>query len=131
MKPQPLRTRRAVLCWLALGTASPLLAAEPGAASAPSGRDEEPKGKPKEKPASLTVQVSGDGKPLAHAEVRVKTASGDVQNRFTQDDGSVALNAISPGKTNVKVIASGWDSGSADVTLKAGQAATLPIKLKK
>lgn len=112
------------------------------AASAPPGGDGSPKPKPpkdgekdpdrgKDKPAArLVIKVSGDGKPVAHADVKVKIGGGDGIPLVTNDRGEASLTRNGGGLAEVHVIAQGWASGRGVVELKAGEV-TLSIELKK
>ena len=145
MNTIPLPCRRSLLCGVALVLAAalrPQHALAYAAASAPTGNeDETPKGKPpKDKDRDrdrdksttrLVVKVSGNGKPVSHADVKVKVGGGDGISLVTNDRGEASLTLNAPGAAEVHVIALGWTSGRGVVELKAGEPTSLQIELKK
>ncbi len=135
--------RRQLLGGVALALAAGRAAGDPwgqAAASAPPGGNGTPPRPPKEgdkdpergrdKTARLVVKVSGDGKPVAHADVKVKIGGGDGIPLVTNDRGEASLTRSGGGLAEVHVIAQGWVSGRGVVELKTGEA-TLSIELKK
>ncbi|WP_082533054.1 carboxypeptidase-like regulatory domain-containing protein [Pelomonas sp. Root1237] len=143
MNTIPLPCRRSLLCGVVLVLAAalrPQHALAYAAASAPTGNDDEaPKGKPpKDKDRDrdksttrLVVKVSGNGKPVSHADVKVKVGGGDGISLVTNDRGEASLTLNAPGAAEVHVIALGWASGRGVVELKAGEPTSLQIELKK
>ncbi len=137
MPPVPLNMLRVLVTALVLCAASAPQAAEPAhkpaaapASAGDTGKPDEAAGKPgKDKPASLTVRVLGDGKPVAQAEVKIKFTSGAEEVRPTNDKGSITVSRVASGTAKVRVLADGWDSGRGEVDLKGGQASSLTITL--
>ncbi len=84
----------------------------------------------KGKNAALTIVVTGNGKPLAQAEVKVKLPAGvgGEATLSTNQSGEAIFNSAGTGTAKVRVIASGWESVLQDVILKGGPQ-RLTIKL--
>ena len=76
----------------------------------------------KSKGAELTVLVTGNGKPIRQAEVRVAfpSSAGGESKRPTDGAGEATFKAGKPGTVKVRVIASGWESALREVVLKEG-----------
>ena len=85
----------------------------------------------KDKPATLTVLVLGDDKPVVGADVKLKSNAGSEDVRLTNDAGSVTIVRAAGGVVKVRVLAEGWDSGLAEAQLTAGRVTTLTVKLKR
>lgn len=139
--------RRSLPGGVALALATSRAGGDPwgqAAASAPPG-GEEPQARPskgdgkdrgrerdKDKPpARLVVRVRGDGKPVVHADVKVKVGGGDGISLVTNERGEASLTRNAAGPAEVHVIAPGWVSGRGVVELKAGEPTSLSIELKK
>lgn len=81
------------------------------------------------KGAVLTVIVTGDGKPVAQAEVKVMFNGGGEVTLLTNQSGEAPFNFAGTGGSTVRVIATGWKSALQEVVLKPGPQ-QLAIKLK-
>lgn len=79
----------------------------------------------------LNVIVTGDGKPIANAEVKVKLlhgAGGEAQ-LHTDSDGKASFKVSGTGAASVRILVTGWKSEFQDVELKEGeQELTIPLK---
>lgn len=80
--------------------------------------------KGKKETAVLRVTVTGAGRPVDEAEVKVKviptSGTGQTFTRFTEDDGNAVFTSQVLGRATVRVIAKGWESALKEVNLKAG-----------
>lgn len=83
-------------------------------------------------PATLqgtVVDTSDD--PIPGAAVGLKASAGDHLTAVTKDDGSFALQDITPGAYQITVVAEGFEPWSDSVTIEPGQHTTLAdIKLR-
>jgi hypothetical protein len=80
--------------------------------------------------AVLTVVVTGNGKPVAQAEVKVKfpPGVGGEATLPTNPAGEAIFNSAGTGTATVRVIVTGWESVLKEVVLKQGPQ-LLTIKL--
>jgi hypothetical protein len=109
---------------------------EPGKAAGKAGKlsDEEKAGKgaaKKGKNAALTLVVTGNGKPIAQAEVKLfkfPPGVGGELTTSTNPAGEASFNSAGTGAARVRVIAAGWVSVRQEVELKEGPQ-RLTIKL--
>lgn len=98
--------------------------AEAGKANGESGKDngqekgEKGTGK-KSKSAVLTVVVTGKGKPIPQAEVKVRLPRGE-EKRPTNQAGEASFSSPVGGTAEVRVIVAGWESVLQEVVLKDG-----------
>jgi len=84
----------------------------------------------KGKGAVLTVAVTGNGKPIAQAEVKVMfpPSVGGETTRPTDQAGEAIFDSAGTGTAKVRVIVTGWASALKEVVLKEGPQ-RLTIKL--
>jgi hypothetical protein len=84
----------------------------------------------KGKNAVLTVVVSGNDKPIAQAEVKVRfpPSVGGEATLPTNQTGEATFNSAATGPAKVRVVVTGWASVLKEVTLKEGPQ-RLTIKL--
>lgn len=113
-----LRRRRALVN--ALGAA--LLASAPCLSFGQGNGADAPDKAGARKGAVLTVVVTGDGKPVDQAEVKVKLASraGSEATLPTDQRGEAVFKLPGTGAATVRVIATGWESMLKEVELKTG-----------
>lgn len=122
-----LRRRRALVN--ALGAA--LLASAPCLSFGQGNGADAPDKAGARKGAVLTVVVTGNGKPVDQAEVKVKLASraGSEATIPTDQRGEAVFKLPGTGAATVRVIATGWESLLKEVLLKEGRQ-KLPLELK-
>lgn len=122
-----LRRRRALVH--ALGAA--LLATAPWPSFGQGNGADAPDKAGARKGAVLTVVVTGNGKPVDQAEVKVKLASraGSEATIPTDQRGEAVFKLSATGAATVRVIATGWESLLKEVLLKEGRH-KLPLELK-
>lgn len=85
----------------------------------------------KNSPALVSILVTGDGKPIVGAEVRLKCPSSESNGTKAQtdDSGAASFNCVELGSATLSIRATGYTFFSDEISLKAGQQ-RLPIRLK-
>ena len=122
------RTLLHLLAGAALASASRIAAGE-AAGAGPEKADAEP-GKAAGSSFALTVIVTGDGRPIPGAEVKVKfPPAGSEAQLHTDSSGKAKFSLPGKGTATVRVIVTGWPSAWRDVELKE-EAQELTIQLK-
>ncbi|MCR9243966.1 MAG: sigma-70 family RNA polymerase sigma factor [bacterium] len=84
-------------------------------------------------PGTIEITATGpDGQPLTAGDVVLEYSTGWSESRWSSGvlvDGRRALHGIAPGSYRVGVDAEGFAAGYADVTVVAGETATVEVKL--
>ena len=99
-----------------------------GESGGDNGKEKGGKGAAKSKNAVLTVVVTGKGKPIPQAEVKVKFHGGE-ERLPTDQAGEASFRSPVAGTAEVRVIVAGWESVLTEVVLKGGpQRLTIELK---
>lgn len=78
----------------------------------------------------LTVLVTGDGKPIGNAAVKIMSPPGIGAEPRTGSDGQVTFKVTTSGTVKVRVIAEGWETVVQEIVL-AEDAQQLAFQLKQ
>ncbi len=101
---------------------------QPAESQEKDGKEKGGKGAAKSKNAVLTVVVTGKGKPIPQAEVKVKFHGGE-ERLPTDQAGEASFRSPVAGTAEVRVIVAGWESVLTEVVLKGGpQRLTIELK---